>query len=47
MVEKDALLKYSNSFELTFTNCDALRAFLRSGFLNTSSTLMALMSQNI
>ena len=40
---KCALLKHSNSFELTFTNCDSLRAFLRTGFLNTSSTLMALM----
>ena len=40
---KCALLKHSNSFELTFNNCDSLRAFLRTGFLNTSSTLMALM----
>jgi len=29
---ENVLLKYSNSFELTFTNCDALRAFFKPGF---------------
>ena len=33
---KGALYKYSNSFELTFTKLDALRAFLRPGFLRST-----------